>query len=225
MVQHPKVIALHLALFTAVLLLCTTQAHAGSTAFSVPISDKLVHGELLLPNGEKAEFFIREGAMLKFKDTEYGYYYGLTPVVEDDEVTFTLFELKEVGDGDEMVFQLSQGQAWVEAESTSLSLPHDFEFRVLEVLDHSFPADQQVPYLNQLSMRRLQDAMENSGTCCVSCGSTRVCGCMVSLSCGSCCSDSCCGGGSSDGDLDPINQVPLGTPLTDEEVLEYYHGH
>jgi hypothetical protein len=35
------------------------------------------------------------------------------------------------------------------------------------------------------------------GSCCVNCGSYTVCGCNVSLSCGSCCADGCCGGGGS----------------------------
>lgn len=32
-----------------------------------------------------------------------------------------------------------------------------------------------------------------AGECCVKCGSVRACGCAVSMDCGSCCSDSCCG--------------------------------
>jgi hypothetical protein len=44
---------------------------------------------------------------------------------------------------------------------------------------------------NDASARRFAGAF--AGECCVRCGSVRACGCAVSMDCGSCCSDSCCG--------------------------------
>ena len=43
------------------------------------------------------------------------------------------------------------------------------------------------------------------GTCCVTCGSTTACACAVSMSCGSCCADTCCPGGGT-GKPKPQNQ-------------------
>ena len=53
------------------------------------------------------------------------------------------------------------------------------------------PAARQVSFLSgPEAMARL---MRDDGTCCVTCGKVTACGCKVDgMSCGSCCSDSCC---------------------------------
>lgn len=44
---------------------------------------------------------------------------------------------------------------------------------------------------NDAAVRRYSNVY--AGECCVKCGSVRACGCAVSMECGSCCSDGCCG--------------------------------
>ncbi len=196
-------IGLMLALASAGALL------AGTGAYGVPESNRLVVGELELANGTIGKFAVLEGAMLTVKNLKGEQYIGYIPRIVDEsglEVDFAVFEITEMGEGNEAVRYLERfgvnGAGF--SAATSGAVVEHIGVKVIQIAKSRL-SDEDIKVIQKRLVPSFDFASEQTaagdppdvpmaGTCCVTCDDTRVCGCKVELSCGSCCEDPCCGG-------------------------------
>lgn len=166
---------------------------------------RLIHGELTFPEGDLLRFSVREGELLLVR--------GLLDL-PNETVALQLSGNEETGFSVrrfESIPERSDQPEFVDQGSVRLR-PHASESVVLGDLSIKIFGTEwrSVDTAPMSTPGRLEgeEALRNvaAGSCCVTCGSTLACGCAVSLSCGSCCSDPCCAGGS--GTRQPGVQIP-----------------
>lgn len=180
----------------------------GAQAFTVPVSENMVQGQLELTDGEVIEFAVLDGGMLKVRDSEEGYFIGLTPNIADDpngaKVVFTIFDITETASGLQSLvyrqtFEVAPG------EKAAMVDPFYADVSIIGFEKSNLSLDEVKAMRSNLIANQSSDKSGlTTGTdqggisteCCVSCGSVTACGCSVTMSCGSCCDSSCCGGGS-----------------------------
>ncbi len=175
-------------------------------AYSIPTSTRLVHGEIELTDGETVKFAVLEGQMLKLRNSEEGYFLGFSPTIVDEanlEVRFAVFEITEHGPGLHALRQIESIEAaktgWVEKIHTEIEITGIEESGLskaeLEATQAKLAVRSKIPYKPAVGEKPQSPGFANKDSCCVTCGSTTSCGCAVTMSCGSCCTGSCCGGG------------------------------
>ncbi|MCP4662747.1 MAG: hypothetical protein GY856_45720 [bacterium] len=184
---------------------------AGTGAYGVPASNRIVVGELELSTGTIVKFAVLEGAMLTVKELEGEHYIGYVPRIVDEsglEVDFAVFEITEMGEGNEAVRYLERfgvngagftaATSGVVAEHTGVKVTQIAKSRLSDE-DVKMIQKQLVPRVDfgsepTATAAGVPPVVPMAGTCCVTCEDIRVCGCSVEHSCGSCCESPCCGG-------------------------------
>jgi len=170
-------------------------------ALSLPISSRLIRGDLTLSSGKVIKFTVLEGGMFKTKDLETGEHIGLTPVVIDgstEEVRFTLAEISEDADGRESVQTVGTLDTSL-GRLAPIDRPADSSILVTEVADSGLSREELRELRSSLAdaagVSHDQRALILDDDCCMTCGSPQSCGCAVQAGCGSCCDPPCCEGG------------------------------
>lgn len=175
-----------------VLTLIPISAHA-QKAFSVALSNWAVEGQARYTLGEEGwvNFTVQDGRMFRLEFVG-GHNYAFVPKVgQQGSVEFTVYEIVRRSDGAEEVQQLGEPISTGKGGSFQAPTQPVIEIEVTGIERRQFSAPipedpNSVGYDEGLTL----DAM--GGGCCISCGGLRTCGCSVSTSCGSCCSDDCC---------------------------------
>lgn len=165
-----------------------------SEAFSIPVSNRVIVGDLTLPNGDLARFKVYDGAMVTLRTEGSERLWGFSPSLGTDtadEVVFHVYEIFEYPDGNQAISEY--GSLLPGATKTVEGDDLPFTARVAGIEEGSYSEDS----LRTLAAAALdgQDVTEELGRCCVTCNGQTVCACKVKLSCGSCCSPGCCDGG------------------------------
>jgi hypothetical protein len=164
-----------------------------SKAFTVPISNDFVWGTLRLPDGQEIRFKTLEGGLVTVRDHTTGAMFGIAPIaLKDDreEIQVTVFEITEVQPGHQRIRQVERLVVPVASPAGEKSV-RGFAVTVEGITAETPPGKAPLS-------QPVDDALKQAekGRCCVTCGTTTACGCSVSMDCGSCCSDPCCGGSS-----------------------------
>lgn len=137
---------------------------------------------LQIPGNEALKATVSDKSVLRFKVDNTLYGVAISDLdVEKKEATIAFLEVDELKDGIKLVPNDKIKVVADKSGATSLAVENNlgaFEVK-----------------LNGFSVGSL-DVNAAAGSCCVTCGNTTACGCAVSMSCGSCCSDPCCGSGS-----------------------------
>lgn len=168
--------------------------------YSVPLSSRIIEGEISRDGGKVVKFGVLEGGLLTFGSTD-GPSLAISGEILDEgrrEVRFSIFEIEQFGPGLDGLKRIGDLEVRDGAPEAS---PAAKTFQVLVSAIGASPAFSEADFqaFRQTAMESLPgDTVGNPilATCCVSCGSTRTCGCKVTDSCGTCCTDPCCGGGS-----------------------------
>lgn len=193
------------SLVLACALLQLSSPSAFSQAFSVPVSNILVGGEVTVPGlegEERIEFSVLEGAMLSVKSCESESFVGLTPLILDagkGHVRFVLFEIEELGEGNQAARE-SDSIELMAGATGSLSMPGlgYIEIRVTEIRESTLSPDDLETYRQEM-IDRAQRGEDPESACCVTCNGVTTCACRVVMSCGDCCAPGCCSGGGGGG--------------------------
>lgn len=170
-------------------------------AFAVPVSDRVIEGELIFGDDSRVGFKVREGMMLTVR-LQGGRGYGLSPLVEDGgEIHFAVYELERSAAG-ERVREIGEFVAGLGGTSPApTAMPLDVA--VLDITSREFsvrPSEDPT----QLTPDELRKTYGLSD-CCIYCDGRTLCGCSVETSCGTCCSGECClGGGGSNPRFHPV---------------------
>jgi hypothetical protein len=178
-------------------------------AFSVPISNRVIQGEVALGDGEVVKFKALEGGMTTIKDLTTGRQIGFTGEITNAEsrmVRFTFFEITEPQPGLQALRQIDQIDAVPGQPAASRALPtamlsvanlgtSKLSAEEIEAFRRSILPETQFADTGTSPDALVKPDPTNPTTlCCVTCGSTTACGCAVSMTCGSCCDGACCGG-------------------------------
>jgi hypothetical protein len=183
------------------------QAAEKPAVFALPISNRTIHGEILLGNGQTLKFTSLEGSLVTVQGPEVGSLAVAGEIVDEasTHVRFTVFEIQDFGPGLQGLRQLEQVD--VLDKSPAATGQAGFQTITASRIDTSSKVSQaDVAVFREATLAWVtggESASEPSalvpdlnGTCCVTCLNTTACGCTVSLPCGSCCADVCCPGGS-----------------------------
>ena len=164
----------------------TQKPSARGELTGIPLSNRVIRWEMALSDGKVVRLAVREGEMARLK-TPDGQNFGLVPVLRGDRlerIEFRLFVVNKVkGAGESLHFLEAFG---LEAEGEYF--PAVWADRLIKI---SKAESREVP----ASMEKLVTESEPPVTvngCCVTCGSSKACGCSVSMDCGDCCSPPCC---------------------------------
>jgi hypothetical protein len=166
-----------------VCLSLTCAAPVGSEVFSVPTSDTVILGSLVLDNGVVAKFRAREGTMVTVRENG-GLFWGIIPqVVESADrkiniIPFKITDLEIIGQS-KVIKAGDSGQI----RSGSASVIVKFEDLTVGKFRYPAPADP-----DSIAPKQLQGLFGTASGdfCCLSCGGATVCANGVSMSCGSC---------------------------------------
>ena len=162
---------------------------------SVPISARVIEGDLLLPDGRAAHFSVRDGAVLSVRSALDSYWYGIFVEIagaDDETIRFTVFEIQKNSDGEqnlELVGSPLESRGGAAVEIQTMNGP--FRITPQEVLFR-------LPMQDRISSQKSAvyqppNTYDALGICCVTCDDMTVCGGAVNMPCGSC--DSGGGGG------------------------------
>ncbi len=176
---------------------------------ALPISNRLIQGEMVLANGEALKFTVLEGKLLTVQGPEVGSFALSGEILSEEpaQVRFTVFEIQEFGPGRQGLKQVEQIE--VRGKETMAAVVVDLPaIQVSGIHESPKVTQDDVLQFRQAKMNSLagietkektqlsDSTLETlGGDCCVTCGSTTACGCAVSMSCGSCCAPGCCSSG------------------------------
>jgi hypothetical protein len=174
--------------------------HAQEEAFMIPKSDRVIMGELTLPDGYKTNFVVRDGQWVTVEDAKTGYYFGFSGVIDEKsgQPNFQVYRLTRTSEGTlakattrQLNVSVGKGVRYLKfpkLHNTSLVVTGDgvWEFASAPIADPS----QYTPF----ELKDLFGGLETgNGLCCLSCDQRTVCAAGVSNSCGA------CGGGGAGG--------------------------
>jgi hypothetical protein len=172
--------------------------------FSLPISNRLIQGEISLPGGEEVKFTSLEGSLVTVQGPEIGAF-AISGEILDEATThvrFTVFEIQDFGGGNQGLKQLDQFE--VRDRTPGTSSQANFQTIVANRIDKNHKVSlEDIAAFRQATFASISGRstavnepeslnLQVDGTCCVTCFGITACGCTVTLSCGSCCSDICC---------------------------------
>lgn len=176
----------HYSLAAAVVVTSVLGADPGLVQAAEPASPHVLL-RITTPQGETYRVGVRPGGLAIVENQETGEVLGLRPRMRDAQ-------------GAEMeldVFRLGDVQSEPGPGSRERVLRTSLGFPEIVILDSVFEVEVESIWSVQRPARSLrqrgrpvQDPIFSS-QCCVTCGSSRVCGCAVAGSCGSCCSGCC----------------------------------
>jgi hypothetical protein len=159
-------------------------ASVSGVPFGIPISDRVVEGEITFPQQPEVapvRFSLREGTLLTLADESTGRTDGWALVFDSaGQPTFRPFQLlnedtiRQTG----KVFTVPLGKA---------ALSAGYEISASRVVIGYFP-DLSIINPRGLDPEKLRTiyGKTGGGTCCVSCGSLTMCAGSVDMDCGSC---------------------------------------
>jgi len=186
-----------LVLFLLLAYLLLPASVSAQTAFGVPTGDRIIEVDLSYPS-DHARVRVREGDLIRIR-FDGGYAYALQPHFPSEggeTVEFVVYEVETMPDGAEKVrerqrFDVAPGLLG-QAET---SPPIDVRLEGIRVgtFESRAPEDPR-----EMSAGELRNLFGASGICCIYCNGVMICACSVETKCGSCCSDSCCGGPNKD---------------------------
>lgn len=138
--------------------------------------------KVILPNGKWVTASIFENIPLKIEDIESGETYVISAVVNQPKGAGKPDVIIRIGyKGSSEAAENELGKETLSFASAKKTIPNSsIEVTLIAFVDE---------IMNKTSGAETNLA---PGGCCVTCEGTRACGCAVSMSCGSCCSDSCC---------------------------------
>lgn len=153
-------------------------------SFSVPVSNRVIVGELSLPNSTTAEFEAREGTMVRVDAVEAGYSYAFIPIIDPrtNQTRFTIFEISDLESGKEGVVEVASA-----TDGSGLDFGGQrFSLRVHEVERREFAVSAQAKNegLHARELKKLYG--HNEGLCSVTCRALKVSAGSVRMDCGSC---------------------------------------
>ena len=169
--------------------LTDTQVPLSKQARTMPVSKSKITLKLTF-DGEPFEVTQYEGATIRIERN--GSTFGLAAYLEGDSVKIKAFKMFTIKNGEEII-----GEGVTELADSEVSV------RLSKIINDDIGAT-----IELLTVKKQEQTKENTDpnsprsqsypmfgdTCCVTCNGTRVCGCGVTTSCGSCCVDVCgCG--------------------------------
>lgn len=167
--------------------------------YSVPSSNRIIEGEISRADGKVVKFGVLEGGLLTFESTEGGSVAISGEIVDEGsrDVRFSVFEIESFGPGLQGLkrvgdLEVREGRPEISAAAKNVQV------LVSKISPSPKLTEAEVQAFRQIAMESVPGAEAGNpvlATCCVTCGNTRTCGCKVSDTCGSCCTDPCCGGG------------------------------
>lgn len=180
-----------LVLLLAVFLL--PAAVSAQTAFGVPAGDRIIEVDLSYPS-DHARVQVREGELIRIRFAGASAY-ALQPHFRGeagDTVEFVVYEVEARPHGAERVRELQRFDVAPGLLGRAETHPPiDVRLEGVRMGTFASTAPEDSRELGAGELRRLFGA---SGVCCIVCDGVTICACSVETSCGSCCSDSCCGG-------------------------------
>lgn len=198
------------ALFLTAILTCSPAVcsqRPEEAAFGVPVSDRVIEGEISFAQGEPFFFKVREGMMLTTRETG-GHAYGFVPLIQKTgDVEFAVYELTPAAVGERateigLLMVNGNGQAPAAAPTAE-----PIDLLVYRISKANFE-EEAVTDPSSEDPEDLRSEFELPSTCCVTCNGRTVCACEVVTGCGSCCAPACCSGGGKNPRLEP-SQDPL----------------
>ena len=165
-------------------------------AFSVPVSDKVLEGQVQLPNGSHADVVVRDGGMVTIRDERNGYMLGLAAKVDDPAkktVGVRAFDIHADGEGQaaEEIPGTAMDGARIGRPHAVNAAGHEFEFQIQAIKQGIFPpgiASSRAQGAAPDTLQRIFGA-SGGGTCCLTCSGFTVCASRVSMGCGVCTAD------------------------------------
>jgi hypothetical protein len=153
-------------------------------AFGVPISNQVVAGTIVLPDGDKAQFWAREGTLITVRNETSNSWYGFVARIKGNQPGFTPYRL-ELSDGRTTLRQLGKTSIGRDNKITTREGP--FRLQVSQVSTGDFP-DSLDPRTSQASPAELQAryGASGGGSCCVTCKGVTLCSSASITACGSC---------------------------------------
>lgn len=170
---------------------------SAQTAFGVPTGDRIIEVELSYPS-DHARVQVREGDLIRIRFSG-GYSYALQPHFRDEAgetVEFVVYAVEARPHGAESVRELQRfdvAPGLLGRAETSPPIDVRLEGVRVGTFESRAPEDPR-----QMGAGELRNLFGASGVCCIYCEGVMICACSVQTRCGSCCSDSCCGGPSED---------------------------
>ena len=176
----------------------------GTVFATAPV--RLIHGELTLPEGNVMHFSVREGELLLVRGLlDSSNETVALQVSGSEEAGFSVRRFGSISEVPEHPEFVDQGSVRLRPHVSESAILGDLSIKILGTEWRSMDT----PPMSTPGRLEGEEALRNvaAGSCCVTCGSVTACGCAVSHSCGSCCSDPCCGGsGGSGGSGGPIRE-------------------
>jgi hypothetical protein len=166
---------------------------AAQGAFGVPSGDRIITAELTCPV-DHVRVEVREGTLIRVQFTG-GLSYALQPHLpgrDQKTVEVVLYQLATRPDGAERIREIQRcevAQGLVGRAETNPPIEIQLEGLRVRSFETKAPEDPQ-----EMGANELRNLFGASGSCCMHCNGVTICACSVQTSCGSCCSDSCCGG-------------------------------
>jgi hypothetical protein len=154
--------------------------------FGVPNSDKVLMGELVLPNGSSVKFGSRDGTMVTVQDEELGFWYGFQAALERENGQ-PIVKLWDIINGNE-AHQIGTGSPLNFGSAEEFRTKYgSFLFRVDQAPTGNFPQIRLVDPRQSRPPEFLKlYGTSGGGICCVTCGYTTTCATVVEAECGSC---------------------------------------
>jgi hypothetical protein len=177
-------------------LLAAGVVHAQQKAYSVQVSNKIVHMEIQVPDGHWIKVAVQEGDQARITDRELELDMAFIPVRQDGGIRVRAFRIEKHQGGDESMHFVEEFDVNIGYISYTKKAAGTFAVKVIQVSapppDSSKGAAEKRGCSNLSGMTGDSSLDKLAGRCCVTCGSTTSCGCGVWDTCGSCCVGLCC---------------------------------
>jgi hypothetical protein len=171
-------------------------AHAQQKAYSVKVSDKIVHMEILVPDGHWIKVAVQEGEQARITDPELKLDMAFIPVRQGVGIRVRAFRIEKHPSGDESMHFVEEIDTNIGDIGYTKKATSAFAVKVVEMITPPAGSSSGLPAKGQCSNLGsiLGDKVlaKAAGRCCVTCGGTKTCGCAVDDDCGSCCAGLCC---------------------------------
>lgn len=173
------------------------------SAFTVPRSNRVIFGELTLPDKSKVKFVARDGTWVTVEDYKGRYFYGFNGVINEEtgEANFVPYELN-FPEGTTVRELMIKGPAGPEASSPYVADPRR-DVRLGESITYAEAKGIKLtvtgkgewafaaPFVSDVEQYSEEVLYQKFGVtgvadCCVTCQTRTICATAVETACGSC---------------------------------------
>jgi hypothetical protein len=170
---------------------------AQQKAYSVRVSDKIIHMEIQVSDGRWIKVAVQEGEQARITDNEMKLDMAFIPIRQEDGFRVRMFRIEKHPTGDESMHFVEEIDTKIGDIGYTKKAPSTFSIRILQLGDPSTAGHEGIPAKDSCNKSSgasgdLTLKFGGGGRCCVHCGGTTSCGCAVEDYCGSCCSGGCC---------------------------------